>query len=66
MPSFRYLFREQRIFGQRSADALNLNGPGAPPDGYQIVPTEDGKAIVAYLLSLKRNYALPEAPKPAE
>jgi cytochrome c oxidase cbb3-type subunit II len=66
MPSFRYLFRERRIFGQRSADALKLEGRGAPPDGYQIVPTEDGKAIVAYLLSLKRNYALPEAPKPAE
>jgi cytochrome c oxidase cbb3-type subunit 2 len=66
MPSFRYLFREQRIFGQISADALKLSGSGAPPDGYEIVPTEDGKAIVAYLLSLKRNYALPEAPKPAE
>jgi cytochrome c oxidase cbb3-type subunit 2 len=66
MPSFRYLFREQRILGQISADALKLNGLGAPPDGYEIVPTGDGKAIVAYLLSLKRNYALPEAPKPAE
>jgi len=66
MPSFRYLFRLQKISGQKSADALKLTGSSAPPDGYQIVPTEDGKAIVAYLLSLKRNYALPEAPEPVE
>jgi cytochrome c oxidase cbb3-type subunit 2 len=66
MPSFRYLFRTQKISGQTSADALKLDGPGAPPDGYEIVPTKDGKAIVAYLISLKRNYALPEAPEPAE
>jgi cytochrome c oxidase cbb3-type subunit 2 len=66
MPSFRYLFRTQKISGQASADALKLTGPGGPHGGYEIVPTEDGKAIVAYLISLKRNYALPEAPEPAE
>ncbi|HEV3209538.1 MAG TPA: cbb3-type cytochrome c oxidase subunit II [Chthoniobacterales bacterium] len=66
MPSFRYLFRTQKISGQASADALKLNGPGAPRSGYEIVPTEEGKAIVAYLISLKKNYALPEAPEPAE
>ena len=66
MPSFRYLFRTRKISGQSSADALKLSGPAAPPSGYEIVPTEQGRAIVAYLISLKRNYALPEAPEPAE
>jgi len=66
MPSFRYLFRTQKISGQTSADALKLDGPGAPPSGYEIVPTDDGKAIVAYLISLRRNYALPEAPEATE
>jgi cytochrome c oxidase cbb3-type subunit II len=66
MPSFRYLFRRQQISGQTSADALKLEGPGAPPSGFEIVPTEEGKALVEYLISLKRNYALPEAPEPAE
>jgi cytochrome c oxidase cbb3-type subunit II len=66
MPAFRYLFRTQRITGQASADALKLDGSGAPPPGYEVVPTEEGKAIAAYLISLKRNYALPEAPEPAE
>jgi cytochrome c oxidase cbb3-type subunit II len=49
-----------------SADALKLSGSRAPPAGYEIVPTEEGKALVAYLISLKRNYSLPEAPEPAE
>jgi cytochrome c oxidase cbb3-type subunit II len=31
--------------------------------GYEVVPTEDAKALVAYLLSLKRDYPLPEAPE---
>lgn len=66
MPSFKYLFKTQKISGQTSADALKLEGPDAPPAGYEIVPTEEGKAIVAYLISLKRNYELPEAPEPAE
>jgi cytochrome c oxidase cbb3-type subunit II len=66
MPAFRYLFRTQKITGQASADALKLDGSRAPAGGYEIVPTEEGKAIVAYLISLKRNYALPEAPEPAE
>ena len=66
MPSFRWLFRVQRISGQPSADALKLDGHVGAPGGYEIVPTGEGKAIVAYLISLKRNYALPEAPEPAE
>jgi cytochrome c oxidase cbb3-type subunit 2 len=66
MPSFKYLFKTQKISGQTSADALKLDGPDAPPAGYEIVPTEEGKAIVDYLISLKRNYQLPEAPEPAE
>jgi len=64
MPAFRYLYRMQKIQGAPSADALKgLTGPHAPPPGYEVVPTEDARALVAYLLSLKRDYALPEAPE---
>ena len=38
----------------------------APPPGYEVVPTAEGKALVDYLLSLKKNYPLPEAPEPTE
>jgi len=38
--------------------------PDSPPEGYEVVPTYEAEALVAYLLSLNRNYPLPEAPEP--
>ncbi len=62
MPPYRFLF-EQRKAGQTpSAHALNLTGEFAPPEGYEIVPTPDAQALVAYLLSLRANAPLFEAP----
>jgi len=64
MPAFRYLYTMQKIEGEPSEDAIEgLQGPYAPAEGYEVVPTEDAKALVAYLLSLKRDYPLPEAPE---
>lgn len=64
MPSFRYLFEIKKIAGAPSPDAVSVRGPHAPVAGYEVVPTPDAKALVAYLLSLKREYPLPEAPEP--
>jgi hypothetical protein len=62
MPSYRYLYENRRIAGQPSAQAVpGLKGPHAPKPGYEIVPGEDARVLVAYLLSLKRDYSLPEA-----
>ena len=62
MPSYRYLYKTQQISGQPSALAVQgLTGPYAPQPGYEVVPTEEARALVVYLLSLKRNYTLPEA-----
>ncbi|MFM8457798.1 MAG: cbb3-type cytochrome c oxidase subunit II [Chthoniobacterales bacterium] len=66
MPSYRYLYRLQKIEGQRSANAIDLLPPDNPPDGYEVVPTYEAEALVAYLLSLNRNYPLPEAPEPPQ
>ena len=66
MPSYRYLYRLQKIEGQRSAKAIDLLPPDTPPDGYEVVPTYEAEALVAYLLSLNRNYPLPEAPEPPQ
>lgn len=64
MPSFRYLYKVRKITGQPSRDAVQgLSGPYAPGPGYEVIPTAEAKALVAYLLSLKRNYPLPEAPE---
>lgn len=62
MSPYKYLYRVQKIEGQPSPKALRLTGKDAPAPGYEIVPTPDAEALVAYLLSLNRNYALPEAP----
>jgi cytochrome c oxidase cbb3-type subunit 2 len=66
MPSYRWLFREQKIAGQPANNALKLEGADQPKPGYEIVPTAEGESLVAYLLSRKRDYNLPEAPEPKE
>jgi len=66
MPSYRYLYRLRKIEGQRSANAIDLLPPDTAPDGYEIIPTYEAEALVAYLLSLNRNYPLPEAPEPPQ
>ena len=66
MPSYKYLYRTQKIEGQRSAEAIDLLPPETPPDGYEVVPTYEAEALVAYLISLNRNYPLPEAPEPPQ
>jgi cytochrome c oxidase cbb3-type subunit 2 len=66
MPSYRWLFREQVIAGQPAQNALKLEGADAPRFGYEVVPTAEAESLVAYLLSLKRDYALPEAPEAKE
>jgi cytochrome c oxidase cbb3-type subunit 2 len=62
MPSFNDLFLVRKIQGQLSKEALDLTGEDAPKPGYEVVPTSDAKNLVAYLLSLRHDYPLPEAP----
>lgn len=68
MPAYRFLFEVKKIQGQPSRRAVHgLIGPQAPASGYEVLPTHDAEALVAYLLSLRHSYALPEAvplPKP--
>lgn len=62
MPSYRFLYETKKIQGERSHSAVRgLVGPYAPKPGFEVLPTHEAEALVAYLLSLKRNYPLPEA-----
>jgi cytochrome c oxidase cbb3-type subunit 2 len=61
-PRFAFLYEKRDIKGSPSEGAVKLSEGFAPPEGQEIVPSEDAKALVAYLLSLNRTYALPEAP----
>ena len=62
MPAFRYLFTVKTIGAQPAPDALVLPKKFAPADGYEVVPTAEAKQLAAYLVSLKNNAPLYEAP----
>ena len=60
MPSYRFLYEKRRIAGERSAEALQLSGDDAPPQGWEVVPTYDAKCVVAYLMGLNQSHPLKE------
>lgn len=62
MPPFRYLFTVEKIGATPSPDALQLPADLAPAAGYEVVPTEDAKNLAAYLLSLRADVSLYDAP----
>jgi len=71
MPAYRFLYEKRRIAGERSAEALQLSGSDAPPEGWEVIPTYDAKCVVAYLMGLNQSHPLKEvrsvggAPAPA-
>jgi cbb3-type cytochrome oxidase cytochrome c subunit len=63
MPRYQFLFEKRKIGREPSLDALqNLPKEFAPADGYEIVPKPEAKALVAYLMSLRSDTPLYEAP----
>lgn len=56
-PSYRFLFSEEPIVGQRSAKALNVSSAA----GTQVVPSERVQSLATYLLSLRHPFEYPEA-----
>lgn len=64
MPPYAFLYETREIDGAPSADALQFppDSEYAPEAGYEVVPTRRAVALVEYLMSLKINYSLPEAP----
>lgn len=62
MPAYRILFEKRKIGKVASADALKLTGDSAPPPGFEIVPTDKARELVAYLLSLRSDAPLFESP----
>ena len=62
MPPYRFLFETRKIGREASPDALKLAGKLAPAAGYEIVPTPEARALVAYLQSLRADMPLAEAP----
>ena len=61
MPSFKHLYEERKLVGQTSMEALKLSERNSAREGYQIVPTSEANALVAYLMALDRSHTVPEA-----
>ena len=55
MPPYRFLFERRRVQGEPSPDALDL--PDLEP-GWEVVPSDDARALVAYLQSLDQSYEI--------
>ena len=66
MPPYRFLFENRRVAFRPSDDALELPEELAPEPGHEIVPTDDARALVAYLRSLKQDAVLFETPMTVE
>lgn len=58
MPSFRFLYRRQEIVGEPSSDALVLPEEFAVEPGFEVVPTDEARALVRYLIQLDRSQSL--------
>lgn len=66
MPAYSFLFDTREIVGEASTRALELPAVFAPPEGFEVIPTRKADSLVAYMLSLKVDYELNEAPKSLE
>ena len=63
MPPHRFLFTTQKIKNNSaSPHALVLPAGSGVKDGYEVIPTDDARALVAYLQSLRVETPLFEAP----
>lgn len=62
MPAYPYLFEKRKISGQPSPNALKFDEWWAPEEGYEVVPKPEAEQLVAYLLSLRIEVPLAEAP----
>jgi cytochrome c oxidase cbb3-type subunit II len=64
MPSYRFLFDTRKIEGAPSTNALVLPDKLAPPPGYEVVPSPEARELAAYLMGLRQDGYLFEAPPP--
>ncbi len=62
MPPYPFLFEIQKISEMRgpSVEAIDLPDTYHPGEGYELVPTQRAKDLVAYLMNLNQEYELPE------
>lgn len=62
MPQYPFLFEKRKVHGTGSPKALRLASEFAPEAGFEIVPTREAEALVGYLMTLRAQTPLFEAP----
>ena len=62
MPPYRFLFETRRIEQAASPEALPLSGDLAPRPGFEVIPTTEARSLVTYLISLRSDAPLFDAP----
>ena len=62
MPPYRFLFEKRKIGREPSPNALRFSSEFAPERDCEIVPTDQAKALAAYLLSLRADTVIFETP----
>ena len=60
-PPYRFLFEEKKVMGNR----LDYAMPSTKGEDMEMVPSSEARALVSYLLSLKKDQALPASVNPA-
>jgi cytochrome c oxidase cbb3-type subunit II len=56
-PSHRFMFEEREVKNQPSVDAVAVKNDGRT----EVVPGPDARALVSYLMSLRKDHAVPAA-----
>lgn len=64
MPRYGFLFKERKINGQKSSEALSFPDGFKPKEGVEIIPSLDALALAAYMQSLHTETSLYESPLP--
>ena len=62
MPRYEFLFEKRPLKGRPSPGALMFPKDSPGPAGYEIVPTDEARELVAYITSLRADAPLYEAP----
>lgn len=67
MPPYPFLFEKRKVTGAVSNDAIAvMKGSAVGQASYEIVPKDEARALVGYLLALDRTHPLPESVIEAE
>jgi cytochrome c oxidase cbb3-type subunit 2 len=65
MPPYRYLFEERELAPGQKPSPTSIASRESADGGIEVVPKQEAYDLRDYLLSLRSEFALPEAPLPA-